>query len=99
MVAVPVLTFENNTLLTAVAATSTSDYTVVFLGTSEGHLKKVSALCSLSVASSLDLHYSLTSSPLLFVLELSCLLPRATKITLCSDSTPAACRMLVYKLV
>ena len=37
----PVLTF--NTHLTAVAATSTGDYTVVFVGTNEGHLKKVSA--------------------------------------------------------
>lgn len=36
----PVLTFEK-THLTAVAATSTGDYTVVFLGTNEGHLKKV----------------------------------------------------------
>ncbi|KAK1127259.1 hypothetical protein K0M31_003803 [Melipona bicolor] len=34
----PVLTF--NTHLTAVAATSTGDYTVVFVGTNEGHLKK-----------------------------------------------------------
>lgn len=31
-----------NDLLTAVAATSTGDYTVVFLGTGNGHLKKVS---------------------------------------------------------
>ncbi|XP_015599492.1 plexin-A2 [Cephus cinctus] len=37
--AVPVLTFD--TLLTAVAATSTGDFTVVFLGTHKGHLKKV----------------------------------------------------------
>lgn len=37
---VPVLTFSD--LLTAVAATSTGDYTVVFLGTVSGHLKKVS---------------------------------------------------------
>lgn len=37
--AFPVLTFD--TLLTAVAATSTGDYTVVFLGTNKGHLKKV----------------------------------------------------------
>ncbi|KAI4503228.1 hypothetical protein M0802_001450 [Mischocyttarus mexicanus] len=37
--AFPVLTFD--TLLTAVAATSTGDYTVVFLGTHKGHLKKV----------------------------------------------------------
>ncbi|XP_060822188.1 plexin-A4 [Bombus pascuorum] len=35
----PVLTFDTH--LTAVAATSTGDYTVVFVGTSEGHLKKV----------------------------------------------------------
>ncbi|XP_008204796.2 plexin-A4 [Nasonia vitripennis] len=40
MTAVPVITFDK-TLLTAVAATSTSDYTVVFLGTSTGHLKKL----------------------------------------------------------
>lgn len=39
MTAVPVLTFTK--LLTAVAATSTGDYTVVFIGTSNGHLKKV----------------------------------------------------------
>ncbi|KAK0075479.1 hypothetical protein PV325_006834, partial [Microctonus aethiopoides] len=38
MTAVPVLTFTK--LLTAVAATSTGDYTVVFIGTSNGHLKK-----------------------------------------------------------
>lgn len=37
--AVPVITF--NTLLTSVAATSTGDYTVVFIGTNTGHLKKV----------------------------------------------------------
>ena len=42
----PVLTFDTH--LTAVAATSTGDYTVVFVGTSEGHLKKVSARYSLS---------------------------------------------------
>ncbi|XP_017783638.1 PREDICTED: plexin A3 [Nicrophorus vespilloides] len=35
----PVLLF--NTRLTAVAATSTGDFTVVFLGTATGHLKKV----------------------------------------------------------
>lgn len=40
MMAIPVLTFTTH--LTAVAATSTSDYTVVFLGTNKGHLKKVS---------------------------------------------------------
>lgn len=40
MTAVPVLTFP--TLLTAVAATSTGDFTVVFIGTRDGHLKKVS---------------------------------------------------------
>ncbi|OAD59452.1 Plexin A3 [Eufriesea mexicana] len=34
----PVLTFDKH--LTAVAATSTGDYTVVFVGTSKGHLKK-----------------------------------------------------------
>lgn len=44
MVAMPVLTF--NTLLTAVAATSTGDYTVVFIGTQKGHLKKVSTFIS-----------------------------------------------------
>lgn len=38
--AVPVLLF--NTRLTAVAATSTGDFTVVFVGTATGHLKKVS---------------------------------------------------------
>ncbi|XP_049953527.1 plexin-A4 isoform X2 [Schistocerca serialis cubense] len=37
--AVPVLIFGSH--LTAVAATSTGDYTVVFLGTANGHLKKV----------------------------------------------------------
>lgn len=37
--AVPVLLF--NTRLTAVVATSTGDFTVVFIGTSTGHLKKV----------------------------------------------------------
>ena len=40
IMSVPVLVF--NTHLTAVAATSTGDYTVVFLGTATGHLKKVS---------------------------------------------------------
>ncbi|XP_013794744.1 plexin-A2-like [Limulus polyphemus] len=35
----PVLTYSG-TLLTSVAATSTHDYTVAFLGTSSGHLKK-----------------------------------------------------------
>lgn len=39
----PVVTM-NNVLLTAVAATSTGDFTVVFLGTSKGHLKKVTFL-------------------------------------------------------
>lgn len=39
MAAVPVLVF--NVHLTAIAATSTGDYTVVFVGTSKGHLKKV----------------------------------------------------------
>jgi hypothetical protein len=58
MTAVPVLTFDK-TLLTAVAATSTSDYTVVFLGTSEGHLKKVSSRLPsrLPYLASLDLYY------------------------------------------
>ncbi|CAH1158754.1 unnamed protein product [Phyllotreta striolata] len=37
--AVPVLLF--NTRLTAVVATSTGDFTVVFIGTAKGHLKKV----------------------------------------------------------
>lgn len=37
--ALPVLPFDEH--LTAVAATSTGDYTVVFVGTSDGHLKKV----------------------------------------------------------
>ncbi|XP_055388312.1 plexin-A4 [Condylostylus longicornis] len=37
--AIPVATF--NTHLTAVAATRTSGYTVVFIGTSNGHLKKI----------------------------------------------------------
>ncbi len=37
----PVATM-NGVLLTAVAATSTGDFTVVFLGTSKGHMKKVS---------------------------------------------------------
>ena len=41
MGATAVLTFETH--LTAVAATSTGDYTVVFVGTNKGHLKKVSA--------------------------------------------------------
>lgn len=42
MKAQPVITFED--LLTAVAATSTGDYTVVFIGTHKGHLKKVSPI-------------------------------------------------------
>ncbi|XP_059062852.1 plexin A3-like [Achroia grisella] len=37
--AVPVATFKKR--LTAVAATATGDYTVVFAGTSQGHLKKI----------------------------------------------------------
>ncbi|XKL61681.1 hypothetical protein PGB90_001514 [Kerria lacca] len=37
--AVPVLTFNTN--LSAVAATSTGDFTVVFIGTRSGHLKKI----------------------------------------------------------
>ncbi|XP_067128995.1 plexin-A2 isoform X2 [Centruroides vittatus] len=40
MEATPVLTYSG-VLLTAVAATSTHDYTVAFLGTSIGHLRKV----------------------------------------------------------
>lgn len=39
----PVLTYPS-TLLSAVSAVSTHDYTVTFLGTSDGHLKKVSTL-------------------------------------------------------
>jgi plexin A len=39
VVSVSVLNFT--TLLTSVAATSAGNYTVVFLGTSDGHLKKV----------------------------------------------------------
>lgn len=39
VVAVSVLNFT--TLLTSVAATSAGNYTVVFLGTADGHLKKV----------------------------------------------------------
>lgn len=39
IMSVPVLVFSTH--LTAVAATSTGDYTVVFLGTATGHLKKV----------------------------------------------------------
>jgi len=44
--AAPVLSY-NNQLLTSVAATSTHDYTVVFLGTVTGHLKKVCISISL----------------------------------------------------
>lgn len=43
----PVLTYKN-VLLTSVAATSTHDYTVVFLGTSDGYLKKAVVESSLS---------------------------------------------------
>ncbi|XP_060879256.1 plexin-A2 [Metopolophium dirhodum] len=39
MTAIPVLTF--NTRLTAVTATSTGDFTVVFVGTNNGHVKKI----------------------------------------------------------
>lgn len=39
--ATPVLTYSG-LLLTSVAATSTHDYTVAFMGTATGHLKKVS---------------------------------------------------------
>uniref|UniRef100_A0A1B6HCH7 Sema domain-containing protein n=1 Tax=Homalodisca liturata TaxID=320908 RepID=A0A1B6HCH7_9HEMI len=39
MAAVPVVVFNHH--LTAIAATSTGDYTVVFVGTSSGHLKKI----------------------------------------------------------
>jgi plexin A len=45
--AAPVLSY-NNELLTSVAATSTHDYTVVFLGTVNGHLKKAVVESSLS---------------------------------------------------
>ncbi|XP_026472464.1 plexin-A4 [Ctenocephalides felis] len=45
--AVPVLLLPN-TRLTAVAATSTGDYTVVFVGTADGHLKKVVVESSMS---------------------------------------------------
>ncbi|GAB6029881.1 Plexin-A2 [Chamberlinius hualienensis] len=38
--AVPVITYQG-TLLTAVAAADTHDYTVAFLGTADGHLRKV----------------------------------------------------------
>jgi plexin A len=44
---VPVLVFGSH--LTAVAATSTGDYTVVFLGTANGHLKKV-CCCSTRIS-------------------------------------------------
>ena len=36
----PAITYDN-VLLTSVAATSTHEYTVAFLGTNTGHLKKV----------------------------------------------------------
>lgn len=36
----PAISYDN-VLLTSVAASSTHDYTVAFLGTSTGHLKKV----------------------------------------------------------
>ncbi|XP_050540179.1 plexin-A4 [Daktulosphaira vitifoliae] len=39
MTAVPVLTFDSR--LTAVTATSTGDFTVVFVGTNTGHVKKI----------------------------------------------------------
>ena len=39
----PVITYDN-VHLTSVAATSTNDFTVAFLGTSTGHLKKVTLL-------------------------------------------------------
>ncbi|KAF4525114.1 hypothetical protein B566_EDAN005056 [Ephemera danica] len=45
MVAVPVLTFDKH--LTAVAATSTGDFTVVFVGTATGHLKKNDIVASI----------------------------------------------------
>ena len=38
--AAPLLVYPN-TLLTSVSAVSTHDYTVCFLGTADGHLKKV----------------------------------------------------------
>lgn len=52
--AAPVLTF-NNVHLTSVAAASTHDYTVVFLGTSEGHLKKAVVESSMSAAEFSDI--------------------------------------------
>lgn len=36
----PAISFDN-VLLTSVAATTTNDYSVAFLGTSDGHVKKV----------------------------------------------------------
>lgn len=48
MTAVPVLLVNQH--LTAVAATSTGDYTVVFLGTANGRLKKVYIVCSIELA-------------------------------------------------
>ncbi|XP_075218268.1 plexin A isoform X1 [Lycorma delicatula] len=56
----PVLTFNHH--LTAVAATSTGDYTVVFLGTSTGHLKKVVVESSSSATEYGDLLVSDNSS-------------------------------------
>jgi plexin A len=44
--ATALITFETH--LTAVAATSTSDFTVAFLGTANGHLMKVSDNCPLA---------------------------------------------------
>lgn len=41
MEASPALKLHNSTLATAIAATSTSAYSVVFIGTQQGHLKKV----------------------------------------------------------
>lgn len=49
--AVPVLQFS--TRLTAVAATSTGDFTVVFVGTDKGHLKKVGTIIWLSICSAI----------------------------------------------
>lgn len=60
MVAVPVLTFDTH--LTAVAATSTSDYTVVFLGTHKGHLKKVSTGAFLSSTKNCNRRTKMTRS-------------------------------------
>ncbi|KZC04131.1 Plexin A3, partial [Dufourea novaeangliae] len=61
----PVITFETN--LTAVAATSTGDFTVVFVGTKEGHLKKVGTRCSLSIRSTKRAEEVLERYPACFI--------------------------------